>query len=208
MDSSDEVIQCDQFVSSHQNVICGENSSSILSFMNTSKELSPIIQLLELDFQEQKDIQDDQPVSQEDRIFLAKVSEGVHQERDGRCVMLLPFKDSLIPNLLNNRVADLSRLPVERALGVHWCAETDIFRFHIENDEKPCTRRGILSCVSSVYNTLGFISPFTLRGKLIMQQLTKERLDWDDEVSPVVADKWLKWKSEVTVLRLETCKML
>ena len=39
---------------------------------------------------------------------------------------------------------DLDSLPLERALGVHWCVESDCFQFAIVLQDKPCTRRGIL----------------------------------------------------------------
>ena len=48
-------------------------------------------------------------------------------------------------------------LPMERALGVTWCVENDHFKFIIELWDRPLTRRGILSTVSSIYdpNLLG-----------------------------------------------------
>ena len=57
---------------------------------------------------------------------------------------------------------DCDRLPVERALGVQWCVESDSFGFRITIQGKPCTRRGILSMVSSVFDPLGFATPFIL----------------------------------------------
>ena len=53
-------------------------------------------------------------------------------------------------------------LPVEWALGVQWCTSSDSFRFKVHLPDKPCTRRGILSIVSSVYDPLGFLAPLLL----------------------------------------------
>ena len=50
----------------------------------------------------------------------------------------------------------------ERALGVHWNVQADTFSFKIASKEKPATRRGILSIVSSIYDLLGFVSPCIL----------------------------------------------
>ncbi|XP_072172545.1 uncharacterized protein [Diadema setosum] len=44
------------------------------------------------------------------------------------------------------------KLPVEKALGVQWCLESDSFQFRISFQDKPPTRRGILSTVMSVYD--------------------------------------------------------
>ena len=47
-------------------------------------------------------------------------------------------------------------LPVERALGIQWCIQSDSFGFRIIVNSKPFTRRGILSTVSSIFDPLGF----------------------------------------------------
>ena len=65
---------------------------------------------------------------------------------------------------------DLDRdpLPMERALGVQWCIESDNFKFVVSLRDRPCTRRGILSTVSSIFDPLGFVSPVLLEGKAIL----------------------------------------
>lgn len=40
---------------------------------------------------------------------------------------------------------DSDTLPVERALGVQWCVQSDSFKFKIMLKDRPLTRRGILS---------------------------------------------------------------
>ncbi|KAK7913477.1 hypothetical protein WMY93_013688 [Mugilogobius chulae] len=54
------------------------------------------------------------------------------------------------------RSLDLTKdqLPTDRALGLQWKVEDDTFRFDIKVAEKPLTRRGILSMVSSMYDPL------------------------------------------------------
>ena len=73
-------------------------------------------------------------------------------------------------------------LPVERALGVRWNVETDEFVFKMQPKTKPPTRRGLLSVVSSVYDPLGFISPFLLSAKIILQDFCRRKLKWDDVI--------------------------
>ncbi len=91
-------------------------------------------------------------------------------------------------------------LPSERALGVLWCIESDSFKFRIKVQEKPVTRRGILSTVSSIYDPLGFLSPFTLPAKSLLQQLIKEKLTWDEPVPDKLAQKWFAWLSDLKQL--------
>ena len=96
---------------------------------------------------------------------------------------------------------DYSDLPVERVLGVQWCVNSDTFGFTITMKNKPSTRRGILSMVSSVYDPLGFVSPFLLHAKKILQDLCREQnLDWDDQVPQDYMDRWNSWLTELPLL--------
>ena len=40
------------------------------------------------------------------------------------------------------------KLPIERALGVHWRIGSDCFTFHVTLKDQPLTRRGILSTMT------------------------------------------------------------
>lgn len=87
-------------------------------------------------------------------------------------------------------------LPVERVLGVQWCVESDTFGFRIVVKEKPLTRRGILSTVSSIYDPLGFAAPFTLTAKKLLQELCREeKLGRDDELPDPYLKRWEKWRN-------------
>ena len=41
-------------------------------------------------------------------------------------------------------------LPIKRALGVQWCMQSDSLKFRVVLKDKPLTRRGILSSISSI----------------------------------------------------------
>lgn len=64
-------------------------------------------------------------------------------------------------------------LPIERALGVQWCVESDPLQFRVQLKDQPLTRRGILSTVSSVFDPLGMLVPLILVGKVIRQDLCR-----------------------------------
>lgn len=88
-------------------------------------------------------------------------------------------------------------LPIEHTLGVQWNIQSDTFQFKITLNDKPLTRRGILSTVSSVYDPLGFISPVVLVGKQILQQTCGENVDWDDPIPEELHMKWDKWRKDL-----------
>ena len=91
------------------------------------------------------------------------------------------------------------KLPIERALGVIWCIESDVFNFRIELKDKPCTRRGILSTISSIYDPLGFIAPVVLVGKKILQDICHTN-SWDEPVDDATKSRWEKWRNELGLL--------
>ena len=62
---------------------------------------------------------------------------------------------------------DRDKLPIERALGLLWCVESDSFKFKMEVKQQSLTGRGMLSTTSSVYYPLGFLSPVTLPAKML-----------------------------------------
>lgn len=91
------------------------------------------------------------------------------------------------PNLENDA------LPTERASRVSWFVETDTFGFKVNIKEKPCTRRGILSVISPVYDPLGTAAPVVLPAKLLLQNLCKKGLGWDDEILSNYLPRWKVW---------------
>ena len=64
---------------------------------------------------------------------------------------------------------DSDSLPIERALGVHWDTEEDMFGIKIKPKVPVLTRRGLLRILSSVYDPMGFVCPFVLLAKKIFQ---------------------------------------
>lgn len=102
---------------------------------------------------------------------------------------------------LKNIDLDLEKLPMERALGVHWCIQSDTFLFRITLKDRPCTRRGILSTVSSILDPLGFVAPVLLEGKSILQDLCRDGVDWDDPIPGVIKARWEKWRNDLPLLQ-------
>ena len=77
---------------------------------------------------------------------------------------------------------------------------TDKLKFRTSVKEKPETRRGILSTISSVYDPLGFVSPFILAPKILLQDLCRLGLGWDDEIPESFLLKWHSWLKELPQL--------
>lgn len=92
------------------------------------------------------------------------------------------------------------QLPMERALGLQWCVQSDTFKFNITISERVHTRRGILSMVSSIYDPLGFLSPLTLPAKLLLQELCRQSFGWDVPIPNTASEQWTRWTSSLSQL--------
>ena len=68
---------------------------------------------------------------------------------------------------LHELCLDHDDLPYERTLGVLWDVERDCFTFGAKVIDRPTTKRGVLSVTSSVYDPLGFASPFVVKAKTL-----------------------------------------
>ena len=88
-------------------------------------------------------------------------------------------------------------LPVEHALGVQWCVESDSVQFRVELKDQPLTRRGILSTVSSMFDPLGLLAPVVLTGKKILQELSRDRAGWDDSIPEPLRARWERWRGDL-----------
>lgn len=80
-----------------------------------------------------------------------------------------------------------------RALGLHLDAASDTFQFKVVPTNKPPTKRGILSTVSSLYDPLGFLGPYILPVKIILQGLWRIAVQWDDPIPEPLLTRWNKW---------------
>lgn len=109
---------------------------------------------------------------------------------------------------IKNLNLEVDSLPLERVLGVTWCVENDAFQFRIELNDRPPTRRGILSTVGSIFDPLGFLAPVVITAKQILQQMCKDKLDWDAPVSDDLRPRWEQWRREIIhldKLRIRRC---
>ena len=85
---------------------------------------------------------------------------------------------------------------LERALGIHWSIDGDTFRFSNTLSNQPGTRRGILSTVASLYDPLGFLAPYVLTGKKILQEMCRQGVGWDDPLPASLRPRWESWRRD------------
>ena len=101
---------------------------------------------------------------------------------------------NLSPKIVN---LDLDELPIERNLGVSLDPNSDMLTFKVVNKNIPETKRGILSMVSSIFDPMGLISPIIVKAKLLIQEIWRRSLEWDEELPRDLMDQWNLWKNLV-----------
>ena len=86
-----------------------------------------------------------------------------------------------------------------KILGLYWHPQTDVIKFKPQppHSGSKLTKRIILSEIAQLFDPLGLISPFTVRSKMLMQELWLVKLSWDEIVPTTFAVKWAQIKTDL-----------
>ena len=106
-------------------------------------------------------------------------------------------------------------LPTERTLGVRWNPNDDCFVFSLSpamrkaaDEETLMTKRHLLRTVMSVFDPVGFLTCFTVSARMILQDVWRAGIGWDDELPATLRQKWINWCAEllqVTQIKIPRC---
>ena len=66
--------------------------------------------------------------------------------------------------------------------------------------DKPLTRRGLLSTLSSTYDPLVLGGSFLLKGRQIILQLCRNGLNLDEPIAERSSYEWQKWKNNFSMV--------
>ena len=106
-------------------------------------------------------------------------------------------------------------IDASKVLGITYNANDDSFTYkskfkdvsdfcNMQNIPEPVkwSKRLILTCSATVYDPPGFLCPFTVRAKSILQDLWHIKLEWDDQIPETQHATWHTWIEEL--FRLES----
>ena len=95
-----------------------------------------------------------------------------------------------------------NELPVTKTLGVSWTAREDQFLFHYSppTEDFEYTKRNVLRKTATLFDPLGFLSPFMVRAKMFMQQAWLDALAWDEVLPSEQKEEWRSWFAELPLL--------
>ncbi|XP_059058082.1 uncharacterized protein LOC131851587 [Achroia grisella] len=89
---------------------------------------------------------------------------------------------------------------VLKILGLCWDPSNDVFTFNVIPDERPCTKRNILSSVARLFDVLGLVAPVILYAKLLIKELWILKVDWDATPPPHIIKCWSQFQTELPLI--------
>lgn len=100
------------------------------------------------------------------------------------------FLKSMNPKLIEHNTSKTFEPETVKVLGIRWTTQNDKLSVSLNLDVLPnqITKRILLSKIASVFDTLGLLSPVTIKSKLLMQKVWKIKSGWDD-VIPLPLEK-------------------
>ena len=103
------------------------------------------------------------------------------------------YRESLLLKIVN---LDLHELHKDRALWRTWDSNRDMLNFKLSNKVVPETKGGISSAVSLIFDPMSLIAPINVKIKLLIQELGKRGLNWDNKFPDNLLRQWNIWKKK------------
>ena len=105
-----------------------------------------------------------------------------------------------------NRIAQEDHIqadPTTKILGLTWNSTSDTLSLSIEKMIRErdaitkTTKRTTPSFASKLFDPLGFVEPITVKAKIMIQDLGKQTLSWDESLPDEQKEQWLKWTDDI-----------
>ncbi|XP_067025671.1 uncharacterized protein [Acropora muricata] len=88
-------------------------------------------------------------------------------------------------------------MPVESALGFSWDTNSDCFVYGAVKRNIADTCRKMLSLIASLFDPIGFLAPFLVRAKILLQRMWQCGIGWDDVLPSELLEEWSQWQEEL-----------
>ena len=141
---------------------------------------------------------------------LIELSNGVIEAMKLGGFQLTKFKSNL-PELMEGDASEAVKLGASgtdlddttKVLGVSWIPSSDVFTFNFDPElstKEVNTPRELVSVSSSLYDPLGFISPFVLHGRKMLQRCNAQKIGWDSPLESTLRANFQRWASSIPIL--------
>lgn len=94
---------------------------------------------------------------------------------------------------------ELNKDEPNAVLGMHWSPTEDTFQYKIKNpmQVQQATKRTIVSDIARLYDPCGYLAGVIVIAKVLIQNLWRSKIDWDDEVTGTHLETWSKLCNEL-----------
>ncbi|XP_028982434.1 uncharacterized protein LOC107045164 [Diachasma alloeum] len=90
---------------------------------------------------------------------------------------------------------------VTKVLGLCWHQSTDTFRYKSKDfNTATITKRVVSSEIAQIFDPLGFIAPVVVQGKILLQDLWRLKLKWDDPFPDESVQCWKTFRENLNDL--------
>ncbi|XP_058816580.1 uncharacterized protein LOC131679848 [Topomyia yanbarensis] len=143
--------------------------------------------------------------SEEDAVQLAKNVRYVHAEAGFEIRNWLSNSQRVLRELEarpGEKSLNLSNeMGTEKVLGMWWCTATDTFTFKVSprisfdllQARIIPTKRQVLSTLMMIYDPLGLLAHFLMFLKILLQEIWRSGVNWDDQIKSEQHEKWKTW---------------
>lgn len=105
---------------------------------------------------------------------------------------------------------DIEEPSYQKVLGILWNTENDqlVYTFDCPTSSDILTKRKLLSIVARVYDPIGLISNVTIECRIILQDLWRIEIGWDDEIPESIKDRLDEWSirvKDLDSLKIQRC---
>lgn len=117
------------------------------------------------------------------------------------------FSEPAVPEQRNLNIHDDTL--IEKVLGMWWLPESDKFIYTLNfaklkgsifSDVKP-TKRELLRFIMSFFDPLGLIACFLIHPKIVLQDVWKSHIGWDDQINDLEYENWKRWTNKLEMLK-------
>ena len=89
-------------------------------------------------------------------------------------------------------------LPTVNTLGIKRNAEKDILISNPGNSKiAKLTKQRFLNKLASIFDPLGLVAPFVIKGKILVQEMWLAGIEWDEDLESSLVEKVQKWTAEL-----------
>ena len=96
----------------------------------------------------------------------------------------------------------LDRTETIKTLGLFWNPSGDsiIYTVNLAESNKKLTKRTIFSQIAKLFDPLGLLGPVVVSAKIIIQDLWKTKLPWDETVPLSLQRSWVNYRDQLPLL--------